>query len=302
MGREERGVAGERRGAAGLDPGAGCRQRHFAEAMVVAVSLAVGRNLNQLRVRGGLVEAGQETRRQRIPRAEEPVEGHRVGDRSVVEEERQLAIPAPLPAVRPARIQRGPGSPVASGLAQAGGLGRGQEREANALLRQHLERLAVRRGLREPHPVGLATEAMPEVGQAPAHLGDLVATAAERQDRVPVRLRDRVPVSSRRAARPVGLQDRAVDVRTLVLEPCHERGADVEREGGEIVHDVEDAVLRVDPSRRGVRRVALGGDTRVPVVERGGGILDLDALEPGALARRLVEVAVDCDESGTAHE
>jgi hypothetical protein len=109
-------------------------------------------------------------------------------------------------------------------------------------------------------------------------------------------------VPPRRAARPVSLEDRAVDVRTLVLEPCHQRGADVEREGGEVVHDVEDAILRVDPSRRDVRRVALGGDACIPVVKRSRGVLDLDALQPGTLARRLVEVPVDCDESGTAHE
>ena len=295
-------MARERRGAAGLDPGAGRGQRHLAEAMVMAVGLAVGRDLDELGVRGGLVEAGQEACRQRIARAEEPVEGHGVGDRSVVEEERQLAAPAPFPPVGPARVQPGSGSPVAAGLAHAGGLGRREEREAHALLRQHLERLAVRGGLGEPHPVGLPSEAMAEVGQAPAHLGDLVATAAERQDRVPVRLRDGVPVPPRRAARPVSLQDRAVDVRTLVLEPCHQRGADVEREGGEVVHDVEDAILRVDPSRRDVRRVALGGDARIPVVKRSRGVLDLDALQPGTLARRLVEVPVDCDESGTAHE
>jgi hypothetical protein len=40
----------------------------------------------------------------------------------------------------------------------------------------------------------------------------------------------------------------------------------------------------------------------VPVVAGRGGVLDLDALQPGTLARRLVEVPVDCDESGTAHE
>jgi hypothetical protein len=102
-------------------------------------------------------------------------------------------------------------------------------------------------------------------------------------------------------ARPVCVQDRAVDLRTLVLEPCQQRRTDVEREGGEVVHDVEDAILRVDPSRRRVRRVALGGDARVPVVKRRRRVLDLDALQPGTLARGLVEVPVDCDESGTAH-
>ena len=41
--------------------------------------------------------------------------------------------------------------------------------------------------------------------------------------------------------------------------------------------------------------VALGGDALVPVVIGGGGVLDFDGFEPGILARRLVEVAVDAD-------
>src|SRR5262249_29621627 len=57
-------------------------------------------------------------------------------------------------------------------------------------------------------------------------------------------------------------------------------------------------------TRRGgrVRRVALGRDPRVPVVVGGGGGLDVDALEPGALARRLVEETVDRDEAGRSHD
>ena len=303
MSRQERGVVGQRRSAAGLDPGAGGRQRHLPEAMVMAVGLAVGRDLNELRVRGALVEPGQETRRHRVARAEEPIEGDPVGDRSVVEKESQRPARAPFPAVGPARVEcGGPGSPVPSRLAHAGSLSRREEREAHALLRKHLERLAVRGRLREPHPVGLAPEATPEVGQAPSHLGDFVAAAAERKDRVSVRLRDRIPVSSDRTTCPISLQDRAVDVRALQLEPRHKRGTDVERERGEVVHDVQDAVLRVDGPRRRVRAVTLGGDAGVPVVIRRGGVLDFDALEPWALTGRLVEVAVDRDESGAAHE
>ena len=118
-----------------------------------------------------------------------------------------------------------------------------------------------------------------------------------------VRLRDGVAVAAEAlAARAVGLEDRAVDVRALALEPASSVGPKLKLIAGVVVDDVEDAVLRVEDARRGVRRVALGGDALVPVVKRSRGVLDLDALQPGVLARRLVEVPVDCDESGTAHE
>src|SRR5439155_13953195 len=63
----------------------------------------------------------------------------------------------------------------------------------------------------------------------------------------------------------------------------------------EIVDDVEHAVVVVDTPGRGVRRVALRGHALVPVVERRRRVLHLDRLEPGTLARRLIEVAVDDD-------
>ena len=72
-----------------------------------------------------------------------------------------------------------------------------------------------------------------------------------------------------------------MDVRTLRLEPGHERGTDVEGQGGEVVDDVQDPVLGVHAPGGGVGRVALRGDPRVPVVVRGGRVLGLDALEPG---------------------
>ena len=126
MRREERGVARERRGAAGLDPGAGRGQRHLAEAMVMAVGLAVGRDMDELRVRA---RVSSKPARRRVasasPDRRSPLEGDGVGDRSVVEEERELDGPAPVPPVGPAGIEPGSGTrPVAAELAHAGGLGR----------------------------------------------------------------------------------------------------------------------------------------------------------------------------------
>ena len=151
-------------------------------------------------------------------------------------------------------------------------------------------------------PSGLPPEPQPEVFQPPLHLGDLVGPGGERHDHVVVDLGDGVAVSAARGdAGAVGLHDLGVHDRRLAGQPGEQRGPDVERDALEVVHDVDDAVGRVDPAGGGVRRVALGGDARVPVVVGRGRVLDLDGLEPGVLARRLVEVAVDDDRAGGGH-
>ena len=81
----------------------------------------------------------------------------------------------------------------------------------------------------------------------------------------------------------------------LSCEPAEQRGAEVEAHARVVVHDADDLVLLVGDARGAVGGVALGGDALVPVVIGRGGVLDLDGLEPGVLARRLVEVAVDAD-------
>ena len=223
-------------------------------------------------------------------------------DRSVVEEERQLLAVSGLAPIRPARVQRSrPRPPHTTRLAHAPCLARRQKGESDPLVGEHFERLAVHGGLGKPHPGGFAPESVPEIGEAPPHLGRLVAPAAERENRVPVGLSDRVAVPAGRPARPISAQDRCVDVGTLPLEPRHERGPDVKGEGREVVDDIQDSVLRVHAPRGGVRRVALRGDAGVPVMVRGGGVLDFDALEPRTLTGRLVEVAVDGDEPRGNH-
>ncbi len=90
----------------------------------------------------------------------------------------------------------------------------------------------------------------------------------------------------------------AMFFRTVPLEPRAERRSDVERAPLVVVDDVDDAVVGVHPPGGCVGRVALGSDALVPVVVRGRAVLRLDRLEPGVLARRLVEVAVDDDRAG----
>jgi hypothetical protein len=142
----------------------------------------------------------------------------------------------------------------------------------------------------------LAAEAVGEVGDAPADLGAGVALGGERHDDVVVDLGERgAVVGVADGADLVGILDHAVDAGSEVLEPTEEGGAEVEAHAGVVVDDADDLLLLVDDAGGAVGGVTLGGDALVPVVVGGGGVLELDGFEPGVLARRLVEVAVDAD-------
>src|SRR5205085_5377461 len=79
---------------------------------------------------------------------------------------------------------------------------------AQALFDEHVERRVVARGLGEPERFGLAPEAEPEVGQAPANLRAAVALVAQGEYRVVVALRYRVAVAAAPShALAVGLDD-----------------------------------------------------------------------------------------------
>src|SRR5256886_3028533 len=116
-------------------------------------------------------------------------------------------------------------------------------------------------------------------------------------------LHDALPIcvavaAASRHARAVRRDDFRVDVGPVTVEPGQERGARVERDLLKVVDDVEHAVPLAHPPRRGVGRVTLGGHPLVPVVVRRRRVLHLDGIEPGVLAGRLVEVAVDDERGG----
>ena len=297
VGRQEGRVVRERGRLVCLDLLDRRRQRHLAEAAVVAVCLAVGRAVDELRPRARIGEGGVEPRHEVLGALQQPLERDRARDGSVVEEERQAEPARSAPEIRTARIDLTAGVLPGLGIQRSHALGLmgRQDRELHAGLGEHLERLVVHRGLGKPEPLGLPPEPRAEVVDPPAHLRDLVAARGERHDHVVEDLRARVAMTPGRDARAVGLDDLRVHVRPVALEPGEERRPDVERDLLEVVDDVEHAVLLVDAAGRRVRRVALRGHPLVPVVLRRRRVLDLDRLEPGILPRRLVEVAVDDD-------
>ena len=123
-----------------------------------------------------------------------------------------------------------------------------------------------------------------------------VAAAGERHDDVVVDLRDgRAVAAVALGAGAVGVEDHAIGAGRFVGEPLQQRGAEIEAHARVVVDDADDLVLAVGDARGAVGGVALGGDALVPVVVGRGGVLHFDGFEPGILAGRLVEVAVDAD-------
>ena len=172
----------------------------------------------------------------------------------------------------------------------------GEDGELDALLGEEIEDGAGDGGLGEPHAFGLAAEAVLEVGDAPADLGAGVALGCERHDDVVVDLGEGGAVVGVEAgAGLVGVLDHAIGAGSEVFEPAEQGGAEVEAHARVVVEDADDLAVAVDDAGGAVGGVALGGDALVPVVVGGGGFLELDGLQPGILARRLVEVAVDAE-------
>ena len=267
---------------------------------MVPVGLAVGRDVDELRALRFRGEAGDEPFREKLAVREEVAEGEIVGDRAVVEKERDRPARGQAAEVGLLRIDPFPAHvpPLAADRPDPGGLAGGQDREQDALGGHDVERLEVDRRLREPHPLGPAAEAVFEVADAPEDLGPLVAARGERHDEVVIGLGHGRPVAAEAGARRlVGLEDGPVGPGVRALQPGEERRPGVERDRGVVVDDRDDAVPGVEDARGRVGRVALGRDALVPVVVGRRRILDLDLLEPGVLPRRLVEVAVDADEA-----
>ena len=275
------------------------RQRHLAEAVVMAVCLAVGGNLHQLRLGPVRHEAGEQALSKPLTVLQEPFEGHGPRGRSVVEEQRNLATAREVLLVRSARVDAAAAhlAPLsATERANSSRLMRRQDREADAVLGHDVEGLEIDSSLGEPHAFRVATEALLEIANAPAHLGDFVATARERHDQMIVNLRQRRAVSTEALARlTVSVENRGVGLGGLRLHPREQRRPKVEAHPGVVVDDVNDAACFIEDAGRCVGRVALSRHPLVPIMVRVGRFLLLEVLEPGVLPRRLVEMTVNAE-------
>ena len=271
-------------------------ERHLAEAMVMSVGLAVGREVHQLRP-GPVVEGRQHPAGERVAAVQHPFEGDAASEARVIEEERDRATRGQPAQIGPAGVDRGArhvGPVAAAERTDARGLVRREDGEGDAASSERLEAPDVDGGLGQPHALGGTTEAVLEVGEPPSHLGQPVAVVRERHDQVIVGLSDCVaaPAESPRAL-TVGGEHGRVDVGPGALQPRKECRTEVEAHRPVVVADAHDTPGGIERARVRVRRVALGVDPLVPVVERGRARLARNGLQPGILPRRLVEVPVD---------
>ena len=146
---------------------------------------------------------------------------------------------------------------------------------------------------------------MLEIANPPLHLRDSITPVGQRHDHVVVCLSQRGTVARiARRARPVTLQNRLVHPRSLLLQPRKKRRAKVKADFLVIVDDPHDAVVRIQNSCRGVRRVAFSRHPLVPVVVGIGGILELHRFKPGVLPWWLVKMTVNANvvHSFSAHD
>jgi hypothetical protein len=115
---------------------------------------------------------------------------------------------------------------------------------------EHVERLVVGGRLGEPQPLGVAAEAAAELGEPPAHLGDLVAAAEQREDGVVVRVGEGGAVAGAALRRAVGGEHGGVRRRALAGQPREQRRGHVEARAGERVDEPAHAPVGVVHARR----------------------------------------------------
>ncbi len=179
-----------------------------------------------------------------------------------------------------------------------------EERELDAVLGEELKGIRVGGGLSQPHAFRRSAVVVFVVGDAPADLGDAIASACEGQDHVIVDLRHGGTMAVIAfAAAAFAVENHAVGAGSVFAEPAEEGGADVEADTGVVVDDADDLVFVVDDTGSAVGGVALGADALVPVVIGRSRVLSLDRLQPGVLAGRLIKVTMNADEAFTGrHE
>src|SRR5574337_336138 len=137
---------------------------------------------------------------------------------------------------------------------------------------------------------------VPGLSPSPPALGVFIAPVGQRQDEMTIGLGEGGAMPRKDLlALPVGLENRPIDMRRVLLQPGEERRAEVGADLGVVIYDPHDLTLTVQNTGGRVRSVALACNPFIPVVVRIGGVLQLNRLKPGVLPWGLIEMAVDAD-------
>ncbi len=194
----------------GCDPFQRIGQRHIAMAMMMSVAFAVGCDVNELPRLAILTVRVQQSLCQASTIVQQPFKGHSARNRPIVEKYGNTASFRRAYKIRTCRIHTG-----VRRLMPGGGLRivlrgncphprtlvRGQNGEADSMLRQQIEAFQVYRCLGQPHAFRFASKAVLKVGDAPSDLRNAVLRVRKRKNNVVVYLRYRraVPTEALRA-------------------------------------------------------------------------------------------------------
>ena len=130
---------------------------------------------------------------------------------------------------------------------------------------------------------------------APTDLRNAIFRRSERHNDVVINLSDCVAVSKALDRFCIRFLDATVSVWQMCADPTHQGRAHVKAH----VFIVIDYVLDTSTARKnaacGIRAVALGSDSVVPIVERCGARLIFNFTRPRIFTRWLVEVSVNCE-------
>ncbi len=159
-------------------------------------------------------------------------------------------------------------------------LPRRQHRVAHALLDKNRECLLIDSGLGQPHAIGLVAETTGEVIQPPADLRPLVAGGRQRQNRVIIRLGQRVAHAIAREILAIRGDKRLIDVGVMAFKPGGQRWPKVKAYPGEV-------------TRLGIRTITFPGDLLVVVFKGRRARLAGDKSREWIVAGRLIKVSVD---------
>src|ERR1700739_1060744 len=274
-------------------------ERHFSEVVMMAVTLPVGGDVNQLRTFALVGKTTHESVRESLAVAQKTFEGDRLGNRTIVEEKVDAFPRRQFGEIGAGRIDAAVAYVVISSAlpgTNALGLARRQNRESDSVFSENFERFDVDRGFGQPHSFRTAAEAAFEILNSPLDLCDLIAAIGQWKNHVVVALREgRAMAGKMVTALPVRFQNRCVHATRLIFHPGEKGRTEIETDSFVVIDQLDDAIFRIKNARGGIGRITLRRDALVPVVIWISGILELDGLEIRVLAGRLVEVTVDAD-------
>jgi hypothetical protein len=132
-----------------------------------------------------------------------------------------------------------PGVVVSAQRANSGSLPRFKDGEPDPLLGQCLKGWHINRRFGQPHPFRITTETVPEVTNAPDHLGLFVPDVGERHDRVVINLGERRSVALEPGlAQFIRLDNCPVKIRVVSFHPAQQGRAKVETDVGVVIDDL----------------------------------------------------------------